>query len=259
MDTRQPAKTERGKRMNKEPAITGNAPKESKEPKASDTGSSLLTGDVTAIVKQSRGKPTKFRAKTVRRLLKCISNGLEIGQACKAAGIGTSTLHDWKQEYPDLVPLLDKAREQAREKALSAIKDIAERQDDYKAWESFLRYSFAADYQRGGQINVNASTTVQPVMIDEATRARLTGQRQALLDRVAGKVIEAEVVEPERTEQAPATETETEEGTGPGFDSQQLQADYEVEKKRPKSQEDSYRELFGDPEDREERGWGGGH
>jgi hypothetical protein len=96
-------------------------------------------------------------------------------------------------------------------------------------------------------------------MIDEATRARLTGQRQALLDRVAGKVIEAEVVEPERTEQAPATETETEEGTGPGFDSQQLKADYEVEKKRPKSQEDSYRELFGDPEDREERGWGGGH
>jgi len=56
--------------------------------------------EVKALVKQAEtsaaGRPCRFRAKTVRRLLKCIANGLEINQARKAAGIGRTTLHDWQ-------------------------------------------------------------------------------------------------------------------------------------------------------------------
>jgi hypothetical protein len=227
-------------------------------------------------VGKSRGGKKKFTLKNVRRLLKALSNGLTIGQACKATGIGTSTLHDWQVQYPDFDKLLEEAREQAREKALAAIKEIADKQDDYRAWESFLKYSFQADYRQGGNINVNASATVQPVIINEAERARLTAQRQELcrgVDAVdalpsSQKVIEATIIDQgHEPEQSPAGQAESKEvkaTEGPSrearalfgdraedaFASQELLAAEEDAAKRGPSQEESFIRLCGDPDDR---------
>lgn len=57
------------------------------------------------------GRPTKYKPQTVERLLKAITDGLTIKQACLAAGIGQSTLADWKEKYPELLEQMEAARE----------------------------------------------------------------------------------------------------------------------------------------------------
>jgi hypothetical protein len=191
----------------------------------------------------------------VKRLLKCVSEGLTLKQSAIACGIGESTLLSWKHVHPELVPQLEEAREQARQKALATIWEA--RGEDWRAAESFLKYSFWQDYRQGGNISVQATAVSAPPMISEETRARLQSQRQELLrsteapQALSDKVIEAEVLPDSRAvetepkpkpEQAPVSEAED---GGSGFDARELIAKAEEAKKRPKSQVDTFRELFG--------------
>jgi hypothetical protein len=73
--------------------------------------------------------------------------------------------------------------EQARQKALSTIWKA--REEDWRAAESFLKYSFWQDYRSGSQINVNTETNVAVVKtLTEEERMRLIAQRQSSKDRV---------------------------------------------------------------------------
>jgi hypothetical protein len=84
-----------------------------------------------------------------------------------------------EHKHPELVPML----EQARQKALSTIWKA--REEDWRAAESFLKYSFWQDYRSGSQINVNTETNVAVVKtLTEEERMRLIAQRQSSKDRV---------------------------------------------------------------------------
>src|SRR5262245_46820335 len=68
-----------------------------------------------------RGRPTKFSEETIDRLCAALADGMPYKGACFVAGIGVTTLSDWRREHPELEERLELAREQARQKALRAI------------------------------------------------------------------------------------------------------------------------------------------
>src|SRR5262249_27968529 len=96
---------------------------------------------IIAIEKGRAGRPTKYQPETVGRFLAALADGLNIKQACLAAGIGQSTLSDWLEWHPELEAQLAEARETARQKALAGIR-AAGKAGDWRALEAFLRLSF---------------------------------------------------------------------------------------------------------------------
>jgi hypothetical protein len=166
---------------------------------------------------------TLYKPQTVRRLLKCVRDGLNLKQAAIACGIGESTLHEWKREHPEFLQKLEETREQARQLALETIWNA--RGDDWRAAEAFLKYSFHQDYRSGAQVNVNQNTAVvvEKTMTEE-DRLKIIAQRErskqkhlsAPQDKPA--VIEAQIVggpqcyraEPEPTEQTEQPEPQPE-------------------------------------------------
>ena len=137
----------------------------------SDTASS---NDVRHV-----GRPTKFNEESVERLCSAIADGMPIKGACVVAGIGVTTLNEWRERYPDLQERLSDAREHARLKALQAIKAAGER--DWRAWDAWLKLTYPADY-RGtrAKIEVSAFASAMPVITVEQQRA-LQERRQQLL------------------------------------------------------------------------------
>jgi uncharacterized membrane protein (DUF106 family) len=75
-----------------------------------------------------------------------ICDGLSYKSATVTAGIGVSTLADWREKYPELEVRMEEAREAARQKMLQRIKRAAE--DDWRAAAEWLKLSFPNDYRR---------------------------------------------------------------------------------------------------------------
>jgi hypothetical protein len=137
------------------------------------------------------GRPTKYTPELVDRLLAALADGLNKTQACKAVGIGVSTLADWLKLYPKLSERLDEAREKARQNALAEIKAAGSK--DWRAWDTWLQRSFQADYkQPGTKVDVKASATGQQataLVCTEEERQRLISQRERLLARRKAEAI----------------------------------------------------------------------
>jgi hypothetical protein len=192
---------------------------------------------------------TLYTPKTVKRLLKCVSDGLTLRQAATACGISEGTLFSWKHKHPELVPMLEEAREKARQDALATIWEA--RGEDWRAAESFLKYSFWQDYRQGSNINVKSETNVAVAQktLTEEERMKLIAQREATQDRVNAlqdkpKVLDAQIIEPaEQNNQAPAAEPEPEREQGE-FDSQEILEAQERDKKKA-DRDHTWRELFG--------------
>ena len=124
-------------------------------------------------------RPCKYRPRTVERLVSALEAGLTLKQACIESGIGETTLHEWRKEYPDLEPRLEAARERAREAALRAIQAAGER--DWRAHEAWLPLSFQNDYrQAGAKAEVNTAQQAQIVCTEEQ-RQRIIALRERLL------------------------------------------------------------------------------
>jgi hypothetical protein len=145
----------------------------------------LGTAEQDNSSKQGKGgRPTKYEPETVERLLAALADGLNIKQACLAAGVGESTLARWREEHHELEPRLMEARETARRKALAGIKAAGE-SGDWRAYAEFLRLSFPQDYRQAGtKIDVTASAIGQQatgVLITPEDRKALREQRQRLL------------------------------------------------------------------------------
>ena len=112
-------------------------------------------------------------------MLTAIEAGLTLKQACIAAGIGETTLHESRKEYPDLEPRLEAARERAREAALRAIRAAGEK--DWRAHEAWLRLSFQSDYRQSNtKVEVNTAQQAQIVCTEEQ-RQRIIALRERLL------------------------------------------------------------------------------
>jgi hypothetical protein len=78
--------------------------------------------------------------------LEGLAHWLPIKSAGIIAGIGVSTLADWREKHPELEERMTEAREGARQKMLQRIKRAAD--DDWRAAAEWLRLTFPADYRR---------------------------------------------------------------------------------------------------------------
>ena len=132
---------------------------------------------------QSRvGRPTKRNKKTIERLRAALSDGLSIKSACCVAGIGVTTLAEWRDQDPSLEEHINEAKEIARQKALHAIKTAGKK--NWRAHAEWLKLAFPADYRgTANRIEVSASAlAVCGPVITEEERLRYIRQRdQALL------------------------------------------------------------------------------
>jgi hypothetical protein len=123
------------------------------------------------------GRPTKFNDATLDQLCAALADGMSYKSACVVAGIGVTTLSEWRDEHPELEDRLAESREFARQKALQAIKAAGEK--DWRAHAEWLRLSFPGDYRgNANKVEVNAiATAASPIVLTEEERLELI-QRQ---------------------------------------------------------------------------------
>jgi len=124
------------------------------------------------------GRPSKYSHEIVERLCGALADGLPVKSACVIAGIGVSTLSDWREQHPELEDRFVEAREFARQNALSAIGQAGGK--DWRAHAEWLRLTFPTDYRgTGGKVAISATAIANvsgPIMteerLDELQRAR---------------------------------------------------------------------------------------
>ena len=127
------------------------------------------------------GRPTKFSDETVERLCGAVASGAPFKSACVVAGIGVTTLNEWREKYPDLAERLSDAREQERLKALQAIKTAGEK--DWRASAEWLRLTFPADYRgSANKIEVNATASASSFVLTVEKQRELQERRRAALE-----------------------------------------------------------------------------
>jgi len=133
------------------------------------------------------GRPTKYSHTTVERLCEGLADGMPIKGACAVAGIGVTTLAEWRERYPELEARMAAAREHARQKMLQRVKTASE--TDWRAAAEWLRLTFPADYRgSANKIEVTASACASSGMVlTEEDRLRLIERREKALEASPGK------------------------------------------------------------------------
>ena len=131
------------------------------------------------------GRPTKFNDETVERLCAAMGDGMPIRGACVVAGIGVTTLKEWRERYPDLEERIADAREHARLRALQAIKAAGDK--DWRALAEWLKLTHPTDYRgSGARVQVSASAIASgPIMTDEKL-AELQAARRRMIEQQKG-------------------------------------------------------------------------
>ena len=127
------------------------------------------------------GRPSKYQPETVARLLKALANGLTLKQACIVSGFSETTLSRWRMEHPELVPQLERAREQTRQDALASILKAGE--SDWRAKKAFLELSYQEYRQTGTRIEVNnqqGQEAFTVLVTPEQRRAMIEARNQLL-------------------------------------------------------------------------------
>jgi hypothetical protein len=114
------------------------------------------------------GRPTKYNEQTIERLCAALADGLPIKGACVVAGIGVTTLAEWREKYPEIEERMSQARESYREKALQTIKRAIDAHD-WRAAVAALKLIFP-EYRESTQIDVNVGVAV---VLPEAERVKL--------------------------------------------------------------------------------------
>jgi hypothetical protein len=136
---------------------------------------------LTGTDERPLGRPTKFNDETIGRLCTALSDGMQIKGACVVAGIGVTTLAEWRASQPELEARLSEAREHARQKALQAIKEAG--QKDWRAHAESLRLSFPTDYRvSANKIEVNATASASSFVLTVEKQRELQERRCAALE-----------------------------------------------------------------------------
>ena len=126
------------------------------------------------------GRPTKYNKETIARLCEALADGMPIKSACVVAGIGVTTLNEWRDKYPEIEESMSQARERYREKALQTIKRAIDAHD-WRAAVAALKLSFP-EYRENMKIDVNAIAYASSgVVITEAERVKLIERRDRAL------------------------------------------------------------------------------
>ena len=108
---------------------------------------------------RTAGRPTKFNPQVVERLCAALADGMPIKGACVVAGIGVTTLAEWREKHSRLEDRMSEARELARQNALQTIKAAGEK--DWRAKAEWLRLAFAEDYRGGQKVEVQQAVQVR--------------------------------------------------------------------------------------------------
>jgi hypothetical protein len=127
----------------------------------------------------SVGRPTKYNEKTIARLCEALADGMPIKGACVVAGIGVTTLGEWRDKYHEIEERMNESRERFREKALQTIKKAIDN-DDWRAAQAALKLIFP-EYRESSKIDVNAIAVSGGPVITEAERIRLIRRRDEAL------------------------------------------------------------------------------
>jgi hypothetical protein len=101
---------------------------------------------------------------------------MPIKAACVIAGIGVTTLNEWRDKYPEIEERMSQARERYREKALQTIKRAIDAHD-WRAAVAALKLIFP-EYRDSTQIGVQVGVAV---VLPEAERQRLIERRDKAL------------------------------------------------------------------------------
>jgi hypothetical protein len=140
-----------------------------------------MSGKYDPPNKAQVGRPTKFNNEVLGRLYSALADGMPIKGACVVAGIGVSTLADWRERDSQIEDAMSEARECARQKALSAIKAAGEK--DWRANAEWLRLSFPADYRgNANKIEVNATASASSFVLTVEKQRELQERRRAALE-----------------------------------------------------------------------------
>ena len=128
------------------------------------------------------GRPSKYNDEIVERLCAAIGDGMPIRGACVVAGIGVTTLKEWREKYANLEERIADAREHARLKGLQAIKAAGDK--DWRAWAEWLKLTHPTDYRgSGGKIAISTTAIASgPIMTEERLR-ELQETRQRMLQQ----------------------------------------------------------------------------
>jgi hypothetical protein len=131
----------------------------------------------THQVNESRvGRPSKYNEETIARLCEALADGMPIKAACVVAGIGVTTLNEWRDKYPEIEESMSLARERYREKALQTIKRAIDAHD-WRAAVAALKLIFP-EYRDSTQIGVQVGVAV---VLPEAERQKLIERRDRAL------------------------------------------------------------------------------
>lgn len=123
------------------------------------------------------GRPSKFNDATLDQVCAALADGCPIKCACTVAGIGVTTLNEWREKHPEVNQRMDEARELARQKALQAIKAAGEK--DWRAHAEWLRFSFPTDYRgTGNKIEVSATANATGIVLTEEMQRELQERRR---------------------------------------------------------------------------------
>jgi len=128
------------------------------------------------------GRPTKYSEETIVRLCEALADGMPIKAACVVAGIGVTTLNEWRDKYPELEERIRRARESYREKALQTIKK-AITNDDWRAAVAALKLAFP-EYRDRAQVDVQVGVAV---VLPEAERQKLIERHERAMLANQGK------------------------------------------------------------------------
>jgi hypothetical protein len=128
------------------------------------------------------GRPTKYGEETIARLCEALADGMPIKSACIVAGIGVTTLNDWRDKYPEIEERMSQARERYREKALQTIKK-AINNNDWRAAVAALKLAFP-EYRDRAQVDVQVGVAV---VLPEADRVKLIERHERAMLANQGK------------------------------------------------------------------------
>src|SRR5262245_55992007 len=124
------------------------------------------------------GRPTKYNEKVMTRLYEALADGMPIKSACVKAGIGVTTLNDWRERHPEVETKIEQARDRFREKALLTIKSAFE-SGDWRAAVAALKLVFP-EYRASSKIDVSATAQVAGFVMAEPERLKLIEARRQL-------------------------------------------------------------------------------
>ena len=76
------------------------------------------------------GRPSKFTAKTIRRVLRCVEKGMPLCHAASAADVSTQTLSVYRNAHPEFAAALSRAIAKGIEARLEVIEQATQSQDE---------------------------------------------------------------------------------------------------------------------------------